>query len=54
MRYINVKTSEGTETIDEFESRFEAREMLTEYRMAGDFYAGAYISARCTNDWRNR
>jgi len=51
MHYINIKSSYGIETIDEFETRKEAREMLIEYRM---IYAIVYISQRCTRDWSER
>ena len=49
--YINLKENGEVETIDEFDTRKEAREMLSEYQMAYHG-AGVYISTRCTNDWR--
>ena len=51
MYYINIKTSYGTETVDEFESKKEAREMLFEYNYGGGTY---YISTRCTRDWKGK
>jgi hypothetical protein len=50
MYYINAKTDHGTETIDEFESYKEAREMLAEYRMA--YNMPVWISSRSTKAWR--
>ncbi len=50
--YINQKENGEVETIDEFDTRKEAREMLGEYQMA--FHGGdIYLSNRCTNDWRD-
>ena len=59
--YLNMKTSEGIETVDQFtmgedapskysEFRKYVREMIAGYRMAG---MGVYKSQRCTNDWKN-
>ncbi len=53
MKYINIKSNLGTETVDEFTTYKEAREMLKEYRMS-DIYNYYCISQRCTNDWKNR
>jgi hypothetical protein len=59
MRYLNMKTVFGIETIDElnpanFESyklfRQELKRLLNEYRIAG---MAVYISQRSTNDWRH-
>jgi len=52
MTYINMKESGAVETVDEFETRKEAREMLAEYRMAFG-YCELYLSTRCTQDWKN-
>ena len=41
------------ETVDEFETRKEAREMLAEYRMS-DPSANYYISSRACKDWREK
>ena len=51
MRYINIKSNYGIETIDEFETRKEARLMLIEYLM---IYSNVWISQRCTRDWSER
>lgn len=53
MVYINLKTAEGTETIDSFDTRKEARQMLKEYKIASDYYSGCYLSQRSTNDYKN-
>jgi len=50
--YINRRDRRYRETVDEFPTRKEAREMLQEYR-TGD-RAGAYwISARPCKGWNN-
>lgn len=41
------------ETVDQFESRKEAREMLFEYRMA-DYSASYYLSSRPCKNWKER
>jgi len=51
MNYIQRKDSQYLETVDQFESRKEARAMLAEYRMS-DPYADYYISTRACKDWR--
>ncbi len=52
MIYINTRTRWGVETIDEFTTRKEAREMLTEYRLAYGSEGGAlYLSSRPTVEW---
>jgi len=54
MLYINIKTSQhSTETIDQFETRKEAREMLREYRIAyKETGLNLYLSTRSTKQWR--
>lgn len=62
-RYINMRGSNGVETIDEFDSqelnlnriefRIYVREMLAEYRL-GDTSNYYYISQRCTNEWKQK
>lgn len=49
MYYIQLK-GQWLETVDQFETRAEAREMLNEYRMSdpGGCY---YISTRACRDW---
>lgn len=60
MRYFNLKSVYGTETIDQIdpkdfnsfaEYRKELNMLIREYRIAG---MNIYISRRCTNDWKNR
>jgi hypothetical protein len=52
MYYINIKKGREVETIDEFETRKEANQMLSEYLLA---YRGmgydVYLSTRKTIDW---
>ncbi len=57
-RYINIKTNNEVETVDEFnyntsEERKEFKRCLNEYRIS-DTYNYYYSSQRCTNDWKNR
>ena len=52
MYYIQRKEGRELETVDEFETRKEAREMLAEYQMA-DPTAIHYISTRACKDWRD-
>ena len=53
MKYINIKDSDGIETVDEFPTMKEAMEMLKEYRL-GDSYNNYYISSRSTREWREK
>ena len=57
--YLNMKTSNGVETVDEFtqeenqtgrEFRIYVCQMKKEYHLAG---MSVYQSSRCTNDWKN-
>jgi hypothetical protein len=48
--YVNRKGGGYTETVDQFDTRKEARAMLAEYRIA-DPSAGYYISGRPCRDW---
>ena len=54
MTYLNIKDpySKEIETIDQFETRKEARKMLKEYRLASSYYSGLYLSQRSTSDWK--
>lgn len=52
MIYINRKGDGYLETVDEFETMKEAREMLVEYQLA-DPYANYYTSRRATKDWHD-
>lgn len=49
MFYIQLKTGREIETVDEFETRKEARAMLREYQMLSGEY---YISSRACKEWR--
>ena len=59
--YLNMKTSQGVETVDEFTKGVDApdnhkefnayiRVMISEYNMAG---MSVYRSSRSTKDWKN-
>lgn len=61
MIYLNIKTSEGTETVGELnekyfnsykEYRTELKRLINEYKLASNYYAGIYTSQRCTNEWK--
>jgi len=54
MIYINIVENGKVETLDEFETKKEAREMLKEYRTASWYYSSAYMSSRSTKEWRSR
>lgn len=51
MRYIQRRGDGYLETVDEFTTYREARDMLKEYRMS-DPSAHYYISQRCCANWR--
>lgn len=50
MVYVLRKGSNGLETVDQFETRKEARVALWEYRLF-DPYASYYLSQRACKDW---
>jgi hypothetical protein len=50
--YIQRKGQGYLETVDEFETRREALDMLKEYRMS-DPSADYYISSRACKNWDN-
>lgn len=61
IRYLNIKNSNGVETIDQLDSedfnsykefRAELKQLINEYRMAGSYFSGVYTSQRCTKDWK--
>jgi len=53
MVYINGKyQNQETETVDEFETRKEAKEMIKEYRLAYGPGWSLWLSQRSTKDWR--
>ena len=60
MKYINLKSSYGVETVDELSEKDfttykdflkEFKRLLSEYRLAG---MAVYSSNRCTKEWRNK
>lgn len=51
MVYIQRKGQGYLETVDQFETRKEARAMLTEYRLS-DNSAFYYLSSRACKQWR--
>jgi RNase H-fold protein (predicted Holliday junction resolvase) len=51
MKYIQRRDRWQLETVDEFKTMKEAREMLKEYRLS-DPSATYYISQRPCKDWR--
>ena len=52
MTYIQRRGDGYLETVDEFETRREARAMLAEYRIS-DPSATYYLSQRACNDWHS-
>lgn len=51
--YINIKQDGEVETVDEFDTRKDAREALDHYQSAFKGSCGTvYISTRCTREWR--
>jgi len=52
MVYIQRNGDNQLETVDEFETRKEARAMLTEYQMS-DPSAEFYTSSRACKDWKD-
>ena len=49
--YIQRRDGRNLETVDEFDTRKEAREMLREYRMS-DPAAVYYLSGRACKGWK--
>lgn len=58
--YLNIKTSQGIETVDEFtreqnqepkEFRLYVNQMRKEYHIAG---MNVYKSSRSTNEWKTK
>ena len=57
--YLNLKTAQGVETVDEFTQEANqtyrefiryVKDMVKEYHMAG---MNVYRSQRCTNEWKD-
>ena len=53
MYYIQRSGNGYLETVDEFETRREARAMLAEYQLA-DPAGRYYLSTRACKEWRHR
>lgn len=53
MVYIQRKDDYSLETVDEFETRKEGKEMLKEYRLS-DKTADYYLSQKPCKDWKNK
>ena len=53
MVYIQRKDGKQLETVDEFDTNKEAREMVAEYRMS-DPSAEYYTSSRPCKDWADK
>ena len=56
MTYINWKSdgnSHLVETIDQFETRKEARLMLAAYNLIDAYTGEVYLSSRSTKEWRD-
>ena len=51
MIYIQRKGGGYLETVDEFSTRKEAREMLAEYQLS-DPYGHYYLSSRACRGWK--
>ena len=51
MIYIQRKDQNGLETVDEFETRKEARQACIEYKIA-DPYGIYYMSQRACKEWK--
>lgn len=54
MTYIQLKSRFGLETIDQFDTRKEARLMLEEYRMAFGDDSIVYLSSRACKDYHDQ
>jgi hypothetical protein len=52
MYYIQRKDGKDLETVDQFDTRKEAREMLKEYRLS-DPSAHYYLSTRACKTWKD-
>lgn len=52
MTYIQRKDNFGLETVDQFDTRKEAKQMIIEYRLS-DNSAHYYLSQRACQDWNN-
>ena len=53
MFYINIRNNGQVETVDQFDTKKEADEMVKEYNISdsANFY---YISTRANKEWREK
>ena len=51
MKYIQMKNAFGLETVDQFETFKEAKEMVKEYQIS-DTSSHYYISTRACKNWK--
>lgn len=53
MFYINIRNNGQVETVDQFDTKKEADEMVKEYNISdsANFY---YISTRTNKEWREK
>lgn len=54
MIYINWKVSGKVETVDQFDTRKEAKSMIPEHQLAYGYQGEVSLSSRCTKDWRSK
>ncbi len=61
MTYLNIKTNEGVETVDQINQfdfifykdyRNELKRLINEYRIASNYYSGIYTSRRSSKAWK--
>ena len=61
MTYLNIKTNQGVETIDQINQfdfifykdyRIELKRLINEYKTASNYYSGLYTSKRCAKSWK--
>jgi hypothetical protein len=61
MTYLNIKTAQGVETVDQLERKdfatykdycTELKRLKNEYRVTSSCYASIYTSQRSTNEWK--
>jgi len=52
MTYVQRRDRQGLETVDQFETYKEAREMVKEYNIS-DPYGSYYLSSRCCKEWKD-
>lgn len=51
--YVQMRSPQGLETVDEFDTMSEAKKMIQEYKMA-DKFNYYYLSSRPCKAWNNR